>query len=180
MCTPSAVGAAVSGSLCSERHTDVVGDSSGRSYVIEQGHNVPFLRTRVLEHPSAGRSFLASGPANFFYSSLSVPALFFLLPLLLAQLHFLFCPSIHAPSFSIPTSQMLPVVFAHSVLVSRSLHHITLHSTQTLHYSLPKFFFQGPAENASLSVKGFFCHCYPLLYYTPSIWSCLLVQWIHL
>ena len=29
------------------RHTDVVGDSSGRSYVTEQGHNVPLLRTVV-------------------------------------------------------------------------------------------------------------------------------------
>ena len=31
------------------RHTDVVGDSSGRSYVTEQGHNVPLLRTRALD-----------------------------------------------------------------------------------------------------------------------------------
>ena len=30
-------------------HTDVVGDSSGRSYVTEQVHNVPLLRTRGLE-----------------------------------------------------------------------------------------------------------------------------------
>ena len=30
-------------------HTDVVGDSSGRSYVTEQGHDVPLLRTRALE-----------------------------------------------------------------------------------------------------------------------------------
>ena len=31
-------------------HTDVVGDSSGRSYVTEQGLNVPLLRTRGLLH----------------------------------------------------------------------------------------------------------------------------------
>ena len=31
------------------RRTDVVGDSSGRSYVSEQRHNVPLLRTRALE-----------------------------------------------------------------------------------------------------------------------------------
>ena len=30
------------------RDTDVVGDSSGRSYVTEQGHNVPLLRTSGL------------------------------------------------------------------------------------------------------------------------------------
>ena len=30
------------------RHTDVVGDSSGKSYITEQGHNVPLLRTREL------------------------------------------------------------------------------------------------------------------------------------
>ena len=35
-------------SVLRTRHTDVVGDSSGRSYVTEQWHNVPFLRTRVL------------------------------------------------------------------------------------------------------------------------------------
>ena len=29
-------------------HTDVVGDSSGRSYITKQGHNVPLLRTRGL------------------------------------------------------------------------------------------------------------------------------------
>ena len=31
------------------RDTDAVGDSSGRSYVTEQGHNVPLLRTSVLK-----------------------------------------------------------------------------------------------------------------------------------
>ena len=35
-------------SVLRTRHTDVVGDSSGRSYVTEQGHNVPLLRTRGL------------------------------------------------------------------------------------------------------------------------------------
>ena len=33
------------------RHTDVVGKSSGRSYVTEQGHNVPPFRTRALTLP---------------------------------------------------------------------------------------------------------------------------------
>ena len=33
-------------SVLRTRHTDVVGDTSGRSYVTEQGHNVPLLRTR--------------------------------------------------------------------------------------------------------------------------------------
>ena len=33
-------------SVLRTRHTHVVGDSSGRSYVTEQGHNVPLLRTR--------------------------------------------------------------------------------------------------------------------------------------
>ena len=31
------------------RHTDVVGDSSGRSYVSERWHNVPLLRTRGID-----------------------------------------------------------------------------------------------------------------------------------
>ena len=36
-------------SVLRTRHIDVVGDSSGRSYVTEQGHNVPLLRTRDLQ-----------------------------------------------------------------------------------------------------------------------------------
>ena len=35
-------------SVLRTRHIDVVGDSSGRSYVTEQGHSVPLLRTRGL------------------------------------------------------------------------------------------------------------------------------------
>ena len=35
-------------SVLRTRHSDVVGDSSGRSYVTEKGHNVPLLRTRGL------------------------------------------------------------------------------------------------------------------------------------
>ena len=62
MCIPSAVGAAVSASLCSEqRHTDAVGDSSGRSYVTEHGHNVPLLRTRGLHTIHRSRSNSISG-----------------------------------------------------------------------------------------------------------------------
>ena len=37
-------------SVLRTHHTDVVGDSSGRSYVTEQGHNVPLLRTRGLSY----------------------------------------------------------------------------------------------------------------------------------
>ena len=89
----------------------------------------------VLEHPSIASSFLDSGPANFLYSSLSVSVLFVLLPLSLAHLNFLICLSIlHAPSFCMSTSQMLAVVFAHSVDVSKSLHHKALRSTQN-HFS---------------------------------------------
>ena len=42
-------------SVLRTRHTDVVGDSSGRSYVTEQGHNVPLLCTHGLDngfHPT--------------------------------------------------------------------------------------------------------------------------------
>ena len=92
--------------------------------------------TLLFSQPSGGSFFLASGPANFFSSSLLVPALFFLLPLFLAQLHFLFCLSIlHAPSFSISTRQILPVVFAHSVVMSTSLRHITNAILHTKHFT---------------------------------------------
>ena len=71
-----------------------------------------FFTFTIPSRESFSRQFLLSQwPSQFYYSSLSVPALLFLLPLCLAQLHFLFCLSIlHAPSFSIYTSQMLPVV----------------------------------------------------------------------
>ena len=36
-------------SVLRTRHTDVEGDSSGRSYVTQQWHNVPLLRTRDLD-----------------------------------------------------------------------------------------------------------------------------------
>ena len=91
------------------------------------------LADTVLEHPSADSSFLASSPANFFSSSLSVPALFFLHPLFVAQLHFLFCLLIlHAPSFLLHIHvSNVSSRFSHPVVVSRSLQHTTLHSTQS-------------------------------------------------
>ena len=103
---------------------------------------------------SFSRQFLLSQwPVNLFSSSLSVPALFLLLPLFLAQLNVLFCvPVLHVPSFFISTYQMLPVVFAHSVVVSKSLQHTTILSTQSTSLICSVFFFQGPAENAF-----FFC-----------------------
>ena len=63
--------------------------SSDIFFCLEPSSRLPFL----LEHPPAGSSFLTSSPIIFFSSSLSVTALFFLLPLFLAQLHFYFvCP----------------------------------------------------------------------------------------
>ena len=44
-------------SVLRTRHTDVVGDSSGRSYVTEHGHNVPLLRTRGLEQHGLSHPF---------------------------------------------------------------------------------------------------------------------------
>ena len=91
-----------------------------------------FFPFTILSRTSFSRQFLLSQwPSHFLFLFLSIPALFFILPFFLAQLHFLFCLSIlHSSSFSIPSSQMIPVVFAHSVVVSRSLRHTTLHSTQ--------------------------------------------------
>ena len=49
-------------SVLRTRHPDVVGDSSGRSYVTEQGHNVPRLRTRVLA--SLGSTLVSCSPMS--------------------------------------------------------------------------------------------------------------------
>ena len=57
---------------------------------LELSSRLPFF----LGHPSAGSYFLASGPVNFLSPSLSVPALFFILPLFVEQLHF-FILSVH-------------------------------------------------------------------------------------
>ena len=51
-------------SVLRTRHTDVVGDSSGRSYVIEQWHNVQFLRTCVLHTAVDWQSTVAASYIN--------------------------------------------------------------------------------------------------------------------
>ena len=91
---------------------------------------------------SFSRQFLLSQwPSQFIFlfflisSSIIIPS-----PTISSTTAFVFCLSIlYAPYFSISTSEMLPVVFAHSVVVSKSLHHMTLHSTQST--SLPYFSF---------------------------------------
>ena len=64
---------------------------------------------------------------------------------------------------------MLPVVFAHSVVVSRSLHHTTLHSTQNT--SLVSSVVLFPRARR----KCFFCHCFPLLYFLTAVHVLLIL-----
>ena len=92
--------------------------------------NFPLVYHFLLEHPSADNSFLASSPANFFSSSLSLPALFFLLPLYLAELHF-FIFSVHFTCSILLHIHISNVSrrFCSFRVVSKSLHSITLHST---------------------------------------------------
>ena len=75
---------------------------------------------------------LRNWPSQFiFLSFISSSSILPSLTLSSTNTFFLFWLSIlHAPSFSIAASEMLPVVFAHSVPVSNSLYHTTLHSTQ--------------------------------------------------
>ena len=40
---------------------------------------------------------------------------------------------------------------------------------KALHECLLQFFFHGSAENASLPVTSFLCHCYPLLYFLTAV-----------
>ena len=52
-------------------HTDVVGDSSGRSYVTEQWHNVPLLRTRGLNsNCTTSMQIHTTAPSNHFINFL--------------------------------------------------------------------------------------------------------------
>ena len=58
MCVHRALSAHQAVLLCAQntltrRHTDVMDSSSGRSYITEQWHKVPLLRTRGLSHTSA-------------------------------------------------------------------------------------------------------------------------------
>ena len=48
-------------SVLRTRHTDVVGDSSKRSYVTEQGHNVPLLCTLALGYNLKTANFYDTG-----------------------------------------------------------------------------------------------------------------------
>ena len=132
---------------------------------LELSSHLPYL----LEHPSAGSSFLASGLANLFSSSLSVPALFFLLPLFLAQLNFLFCVHFTRSILlhtHISNASSSFCSFRRSAQVSAPYN---LHSTQNTSLLSSVVLFQGPAENASFAVKGFFCHCYPLVYFLTAV-----------
>ena len=129
------------------------------------------------------RSFLASDPVNFSPYSLSVPALFFLLPLFLAQLHFLFWLSIlHAPSISNASNRFCS--FRRNVQVSAPLNAIlyTKHFTSVFLFSFSKgpqkmLLFLFKVSSSALLLDSSSCCSW---YYTPSIWSCPFVQWIHL
>ena len=115
--------------------------SSDVFFCCEPSSRLPFL----VEYPSAGISFLAS----------SSTTVFFLLPLFLAHLHFLFCLFIlHAPTFSISTSLMLPVVFPHSVVVYKSLHHTTLHHTNHFTSLFINSFSKGPQKMLLFLLKA--------------------------
>ena len=128
--------------------------------------HLPYL----LELPSAGSSFLASVPAYFFFflisSSIILPS-----PTLSRTTEFFILSILHAPSFSIPTSQMLPVVLPHSVVVSRSLHHTTLLSTQDTLLVCSVVLFPRARRKCLFCCysRGFFCHRYPLLYYLTAV-----------
>ena len=71
LCTPCAVGATGRASLCSEYVNQTSfwrsGGSSGRSYVTEQGHNVPLLRTRAL-HSDLKLPFAYLTPEEYQYT----------------------------------------------------------------------------------------------------------------
>ena len=114
----------------------------------------------VLELPSAGSYFWASGPANFFSSFLSVIALLFLLLLFPAQLKFLFfCPfyTLHFLHIHISNASSR---FSHSVLMS-TLYHITLHSTQSTSLaSSLGLFSKGPQKMILFLLKAIAILCF--------------------
>ena len=58
-------------SVLRTRHTDVVDRSSGRSYITEQWHNVPLLRTRDLDHGMKNSSI-----HYYYHSHLQLQAMF--------------------------------------------------------------------------------------------------------
>ena len=78
-CTPSVVDGGQCFSVLRSRDTDVMGDSSGRSYVTEQGHNVPLLRTSALggERKPSSHDVACPFLQGFSYSFLKVCQLCF-------------------------------------------------------------------------------------------------------
>ena len=78
------------------------------------------------------RFLLSQWPSKFLFLFFISSSIILLSPTLPSIAAFLFCLSIlHAPSFSISTSQMFPVVFAHYIVVSAP-YNATLH---TKHFS---------------------------------------------
>ena len=122
-----------------------------------------FFPFTIPSRASFSRQFLFSQwPSQFLFLFFISPALFFLLPLFLVQLHFLFCLlHIHISNVF---SQFCS--FRCSVQVSAP-YNATLH---TKHFtSLFRSSFLRSAENSSFPVKSFFCHCYPLLYFLTAV-----------
>ena len=64
---------------------------------------------------------------------------------------------------------MLPVVFSHSVIVSRSLHHTKLHYTKHFTSLFRRSFSKGPQKMVLSLIEASFCHCYPLLNFLTTI-----------
>ena len=80
---------------------------------------------------------LSQWPSQFLYLFFSSSSIILPSPTLSSTAAFLFCLSIlHAPSFSMSTSQMFPVVFAHYVVESKSLRTIRRYTPhKALHYN---------------------------------------------
>ena len=101
---------------------------------------------------SFSRQFLLSQwPSQFIFLFFISCSIILPFPTLSSTTAFLFRSSIlHAPSISISTSKMF-LVFARSVILSRSLHHTTLHSTQSTSLVSSIVLFQRARRKCSFS-----------------------------
>ena len=117
----------------------------------------------LLEHPSAGSSFLASGPANFFYSYQFQHYSYFSHSFILSVSFTRFI-LLHT-HISIASSCFCP--FSRSIEVSEP-YKATLRTTHFTSLFLWHFS-KGPQKMLLFLLKASFYHCYPLLYFLTAV-----------
>ena len=117
-----------------------------------------FFPFSIPSRASFSRHFLVSQRLSQFLFLFFINFSFIRLSPTLSSTPDLFILSVHfrRSTLSISTSQMLPVVFAQSVIVSKSLDHKTLHSRGSTSLASSLVLFRGPQQMLLFLLKASF------------------------